>query len=172
MTAAADTNALRMALTYAAMGWAVVPMRWPNEGACSCLKGADCPRPAKHPLTEHGVKDATTDEATITAWWTRWPRANVGIACGAVSGFVVVDIDPRSRGDESLASLISSCEALPETPLVATGGGGRHYYFAYQPGLAHRLAEGIDLLSDGKIATAPCSWHVSGAVYRWEVPPW
>jgi len=49
----------------------------------------------KRPLTDHGVKDATTDEATIRGWWARWPDANIGIATG--HGLVVIDVD-RRRG--------------------------------------------------------------------------
>ena len=29
----------------------------------------------KHPLTEHGLNDATTDHRQIEAWWRRWPDA-------------------------------------------------------------------------------------------------
>ena len=36
----------------------------------------------KKPLTAHGFKDATTDEAQIRAWWTRWPNAMVGAPTG------------------------------------------------------------------------------------------
>ena len=46
--------AVDWALAYAACGMAVFPVK------------AD-----KKPLTEHGLKDATTDEAQIRAWWAR-----------------------------------------------------------------------------------------------------
>ena len=45
----------------------------------------------KVPATTHGVKDATTDEATIREWWAKTPNANIGFATG--DGIVVVDID-------------------------------------------------------------------------------
>ena len=52
-------------------------------GACPCLPaGGWC----------HGVRAATTDPATITAWWRREPRAVPGVAAGP-SGLVLVDID-------------------------------------------------------------------------------
>jgi Bifunctional DNA primase/polymerase, N-terminal/Phage integrase family len=47
----------------------------------------------KVPLTEHGFQDASTDTATVLAWWTRWPESNIGIATGAASGLVVLDVD-------------------------------------------------------------------------------
>ena len=66
---------LEAALGYAAKGWRVFPLK-PRE---------------KVPATAHGVKDATTDEATIRGWWGTWPDANVGYATGY--GVAVVDID-------------------------------------------------------------------------------
>jgi Bifunctional DNA primase/polymerase, N-terminal len=49
---------LDAALRYANRGIPVFP--------CSPLD--------KKPLTPHGFKDATTDEAQIRAWWTQWPN--------------------------------------------------------------------------------------------------
>ena len=37
------------------------------------------PRATRSRFAEHGSNDATRDEATIRAWWRRWPNANVGI---------------------------------------------------------------------------------------------
>ena len=34
----------------------------------------------KKPLTTRGVKDATTDEEQIRAWWARYPHADIGWA--------------------------------------------------------------------------------------------
>ena len=88
---------------------------WPRSAGTSCR----CPRPANgrsatvapaapgtaSPPTSpapapacppagwcHGVRAATTDPATITAWWRRQPRAVPGVAAGP-SGLVLVDID-------------------------------------------------------------------------------
>lgn len=56
--------------------------------------------------------------------------ANVGIATGPASSLVVLDIDPRHGGDDSLADLQSEHGALPLTVTALTGGGGQHHYFA------------------------------------------
>jgi hypothetical protein len=53
--------------------------------------------PGKHPLTRHGLHDATADPGVIRRWWTRWPQANVGIRTGAASGLLVIDIDGPGR---------------------------------------------------------------------------
>lgn len=41
-----------------------------------------------------GVLDASRDRAQIETWGRRWPRSNIGLACGRDSGFTVIDIDP------------------------------------------------------------------------------
>jgi hypothetical protein len=41
-----------------------------HKGKCTCAKPT-CDRPAKHPLTKNGVKDATKDIETVTKWWTQ-----------------------------------------------------------------------------------------------------
>lgn len=147
---------LEPALDYARRGWAVFPIR-PQS---------------KEPLTEHGFKDATTNEATIRRWWARWPDANVGIATGSPSGIVVLDVDPRNGGDEGLRDLEARYGPLPETATALTGGGGAHYYFALPQGMTVRtrkLAPGLDLKADGGYVVAPPSVHPSGRDYQWEV---
>jgi Bifunctional DNA primase/polymerase, N-terminal len=68
---------LKAALAYAQRGFAVFP----------------CKPRGKAPLVKHGLNAATRDETRIRKWWTRWPDANVGIATGAASRLLVVDID-------------------------------------------------------------------------------
>ena len=168
----AEDLMLRAALAYAAMGFAVFP----------------CASRGKAPLTAHGVKDATKDPEAIRALWSAHLGANVGIATGAISGIVVLDIDPRHGGDDTLEALQAQYKMLPETPLVLTGGGGLHYYFKHPgvavPNSAGRVGAGIDMRGDGGYVIAPRSIHESGSRYLWEVssrideippagiPPW
>jgi hypothetical protein len=77
---------------------------------------------------------ASTDPAVIRAWWDRWPWANVGLATGACSGLVVIDVDPASGGSESLSRLQSLMGSLPVTLTASTGGGGLHLVFAHPGG--------------------------------------
>ena len=159
---------LAAALDYADRGWAVLPIHSTNGRGCSCGQG-DCPSPGKHPRTMHGVNEATIDEATIREWWSRWPGSNIGIATGAVSGIVVLDIDPRHGGEDSLARLHDG-EPPGQTLQTRTGGGGLHFYFLH-PGDTVRnragLMPGIDLRGDGGFVVAPPSVHVSGGQYQW-----
>ena len=148
---------LAAALQYALRGWRVLPVYGVlNNGMCQCL-GANCAGPGKHPLVTHGVSDATPDLEVITRWWSRPTTANVGIGTGAGSGLVVIDIDPRHGGDETLERLLEEHGRLPDTPEVLTGGGGRNLYFAHPGGrvLSKTIAPGVDVKGDGGYVVAP-----------------
>ena len=109
------------------------------RGECSC-SNPDCTSAGKHPRTAHGFLDATTDVNTVRAWWEDdFPLSNVGIRTGEESGLVVLDVDPRHEGDESLRQLEAKYEPLPETPTALSGGGGRHFYFQH-PGFTSAVA--------------------------------
>jgi hypothetical protein len=158
------------ALGYAARGWHVFPLHTWRDGRCSCGNGG-CPRPAKHPRTRHGLKEASIDSATIHAWWTRWPDANIAIATGAVSGIVVIDIDPRHGGPTSLEAWERDNGPLPRTLETETGGGGSHKVFLH-PGFPVKnrtnLVPGVDVRGDGGYIVVPPSVHCSGGRYRWK----
>ncbi|MGE0821764.1 MAG: bifunctional DNA primase/polymerase [Candidatus Binatia bacterium] len=163
---------LRAALRYARRGWRVFLCHWIEAGQCSCKRPCPPNRAGKHPLTPHGVKDATTDETQIIEWGDNYPNANVAIATGAESGFIVIDVDPRHGGDVSLAALEDEFGMLPVTVEAATGGGGGHFLFAHPGGVVRnnrdRLGAGIDIKADGGYIIASPSNHVSGGQYEWE----
>jgi putative DNA primase/helicase len=160
------------ALKYASRGLRVVAMHSVKEGRCGCSKGEGCDRPGKHPMTAHGVNDATTDRNRINTWWTESPTANIGIATGSEAGILVLDIDPRNKGKETLARLKKELGPLPDTVTVISGGGGRHLVFQHPPFQVRKdtsgkvFGPGIDVLSEGGIVIAPPSVHASGYRYR------
>ena len=159
---------LDYALLYAARGWPVLPTHTMLEhGGCSCGQ-VHCKTPGKHPRTPHGVADATTDAAQIRAWWRAWPDTNVAIACGQVSGLLIIDVDPRNGGDLTLEELEAQYGPIPRDAVVETGGGGLHIYLRH-PGhaVAGKLGPGIDVKSDGGYVIAPPSTHVLGPHYGW-----
>jgi hypothetical protein len=164
---------LTAALAYARRGWHVFPCHTPTaSGACSC-RNDRCGNSGKHPRTRNGVKDATTDPARITHWWTIWPDANLAIATGVASGIFVLDEDSYKGGDTSLAELQHTYTVIPDTPQQLTGNGGVHYFFTH-PGSpignsVEGLGRGLDIRSDGGYVIAPPSLHRSGKTYRWEV---
>jgi len=162
---------LSAALSYARRGWHVFPLYEPRAGQCTCPRGASCPSPGKHPRVSGGLKDATTDESVIIAWWQRWPTANVGVRTGAVSGINVVDVDIRHLGDETIADLEKASGSLPLTVEAFTGNGSHQYYRydeKWRTG-SNILGQGLDVRSDGAYVVAPPSLHESGREYCWNV---
>src|SRR4030095_779712 len=111
-----------------------------------------------------GFKDATTDTAQITKWWTDTPDANVGIATGKVSGTTVVDGDIKrwrhTRGEETLCELTEKHGALPLTLMQKTWSGGMQIVFAYKegaPNSAGCYGAHLDGRTDGGYIAAPPS---------------
>jgi hypothetical protein len=99
-------------------------------------------------------------------------EAAVAVACGRLSaGLIVLDVDPRNGGDETLHALERLHGELPPTPRVLTGGGGEHYYFrlpvSEQAGVGASVGPGLDVKADGGYVVAPPSVHPSGARYAW-----
>ncbi|MCI0506122.1 MAG: bifunctional DNA primase/polymerase [Gammaproteobacteria bacterium] len=143
------------ALQYAQYRWSVIPMRAYD----------------KRPLIKwQDFQQRRATELEINEWCHHWPDANVGIVTGAISGIVVLDIDPKHGGDQSLALWEKGHGPLPRAAEVKTGGGGRHLYFRHPGGLVHNkvgVAPGIDLRGDGGCVVAPPSIHSSGNHYLW-----
>lgn len=153
MTALCDA-----ALTYAARGRPVFP----------------CEPQGKRPLTVHGLHEASTDPAVITAWWRHWPSANVGLVTGQASGLVVLDVDGE-QGEASVLELQRQAGApLPATLWARTPRGGWHAYFRHPegehiPNSAGQLAPGVDVRgTGGYVVTAP-SVGANGEPYYWAV---
>jgi hypothetical protein len=143
------------ALEYLQRGWSVIPMRKRDK------------RPA---IRWQNYQTVPASEQEVHDWFRRWPEDNVGIVTGAVSGLVVLDVDPRHGGADSLEKLEREHGPLPRTQEAITGGGGRHIYFAHPGGGVQNrvgIAPGIDLRGDGGCIVAPPSVHPSGNQYQW-----
>jgi len=143
------------ALVYLERGWSVIPVR-PRE---------------KRPIIAWQIyQQQHATAADVERWFSRWPGANIAVVTGAISGLVVVDVDPRHGGTESIQALEREHGLLPPTIEARTGGGGRHLYFAHPGGHVHNrvdLVPGVDLRGDGGLVVAPPSVHPSGASYQW-----
>lgn len=162
---------LKAALLYAAKRWPVLPLWWPHKGCYACGR-KECASAGKHPipsLVPRGLLDATTDQARIRRWWQRYPHANVGVVAGQASGLMALDVDAKAGGLEALEELLDKYGRFPEGPISQTGGGGKHFFFAFAPGLINRvIAPGLELKANGYLV-APPSRHVSARSYQWEV---
>jgi hypothetical protein len=197
IAALAANPLLKAALALARAGWRVFPVySIAKDGRCSCehegrcaylrrsgsertrQKHASCPvggpckacQQGKHPGTMHGHCDATTNEAQIRQWWTARPW-NIGIAIP--EGIVVVDIDHRNGGIETIEKVCAAHgEAWARSFSVCSGGGGLQIYFCCESGrrfpktLDKHFGPGIDLKQHGGYVLAPPSNHKSGGGYR------
>jgi hypothetical protein len=154
------TTPLDAALSYAELGWSVFPLKRNKE-----------------PLTEHGHRDATTDEEQIRAWFTD-ADINVGVWLRQ-SGLIAIDVDPRNGGDVTLAALERTYGDLPRDCLARSGAGGLHIVMR-DPGGRPRgrldhvgLGRGVDVKCNGYILVEP-SVNEGGGRYEWlscEAPP-
>jgi hypothetical protein len=147
------SDLLAAALAYAEAGLPVLPLA------------------GKVPRTSNGLTGASTDAELVREWWTRWPGANVGIRTGPDSNLLVLDVD-MPKGPASLKKLTDEHGALPETPQVVTGTGGRHHWFAYPENGARnsagKLGDGLDTRGEGGYVVAPPSVHPeTGKPYLW-----
>ncbi len=167
---------LTAALAHAQRGWPVLPILPMKNGACTCRLGTTCKSPGKHPMTVHGLKDATRDTATIESWWnkTKTP-GGLGIATGTSAGFWVLDID-GPEGEESLRVLRDEHGPLPITVEQRTGRpGGRHIFFAMPPtgdvrnseSRTNRLGAKLEARGTGGYIVVAPSPHASGRSYEW-----
>jgi len=144
---------LEAALYYASLGWSVIPIR---------------PKDKKPALKWEQYQTGRASEEQIRDWWKKWPRANVGVITGGISGIIVLDVD-GPEGRESIAD-----KDLPPTTCAITGSGGYHYIFKHPGGEVRNFARrlpGLDLRGDGGYIVAPPSIHPSGGLYKWGLPP-
>lgn len=121
-----------------------------------------------------GCLDATDDEEILGQWARKYPRANIGLACGIPSRVVVIDLDPRNGSDESIANLAKRKQTFPPTVTAKTANGGTHFYYAYEAELKNSksaLAPGIDVKTSGGYVVAPPSTLGDGKHYRWLISP-
>jgi hypothetical protein len=155
---------LSAALDAAARGWPVFPL---------------VPR-GKKPTIDGWQLRATCDPSRIRRWWTRYPRCNVGVACGP-AGLLVLDLDAAhghvpsqwarrgvTHGRDVLA-LLAQNAGQPDpvaTFTIATPRGGEHRYFYRPPGSRLRSTVGargrglgwhVDTRGPGASITAPGS---------------
>jgi len=143
---------LDAALRYASWGWAVLPIQ-PGS---------------KLPASAHGVKDATCDPTQIKAWFEGRPDLNLAVAAGRASNLTVFDVDPRNSGDASWGAWLAMNGPHDDGPHALTAGGGSHFLAEYDPTWrSSKLAQGVDLLSDGRYFLVYPS-QIAGKKYEWE----
>ncbi|MEV8377831.1 bifunctional DNA primase/polymerase [Kribbella sp. NPDC056861] len=180
------TEILTEALAAAERGWPVFMLGRSKRPVANC---SDCRDAIDHNpgicghLTCHGFYAASTDPDRVAAIVAAVPRGQLAVRTGAVSGLLVVDIDPAHGGRTSFLSL-QFRHLVPRTLHVRTGNWGQHLYYRH-PG--HNMPsrpmpghKGIDIKADGGYVVLPPSiHHRTGRAYAWgdgttevrEMPP-
>lgn len=165
---------LNAALTAAAHGWHVIPLRTHDKRPAGHAQ-KHCPGTGRcadgHRTPE---QRATTDPGLLATAWAQQPY-NVGIATGP-SGLLVVDLDTLKPEElngapDGATSFAALCEragqGIPATYRVRTARGGEHLYFTQPPGIrlhntAGRLAKKIDTRGWGGYVVAAGSTTPDG----------
>jgi putative DNA primase/helicase len=173
---------------YSSKGWRVLPCHGIVDGRCTCSGTHDEPKDVgKHPSIGQWNIFASTDSNQVATWWNSNEEQNVGVFAQP-SGFFVIDIDPRSGGEnsyEKFEELVNG--SLPPTVEAITGeysiGGrsarGRHLFYRCDASeqlvgnLKSAGLPGIDIKWNGYVLLAP-SRHFSGVCYEWApgCAPW
>lgn len=178
----------RSAAWYGTKAWKIHPCHGIVNNRCTCGQPhAEPSGRGKHPRLNEWNKKATDEKLVIQEWWNQEPEGNIGVVCNT-SGFLVIDIDPRSDGINSFEKFLELTKLqLPETVEAITGeynvGGqilrGRHLFFKCSPeekliGQLKKVGfNGVDIKHDGYVLIAP-SRHFSGVCYEWREghAPW
>ncbi len=166
---------------YASQGWQILPCHGIVDGRCTCnQKHEESKDIGKHPAINAWNRESTSDIVKLNSWWEVNPEYNIGVNC-KTSGFFVIDIDPRSGGENSFEKFEAYVEgALPPTAEATTGRydingkviNGRHLFYKcdINEDLIGNLSKlgfkGIDIKHNGYVLISP-SRHFSGVTYEW-----
>jgi hypothetical protein len=147
---------------YIERGYPVVLLHGVQDGACTCLRGAQCQSAGKHPVAnawqEHAAR---TVEVLQECWDNRFgTRTNIGVLVADEDRVLLIDVDVKGdkQGDQTLKDWGHELGIDFEQYLTqVTPSGGRHYAFRIpeevdSPSLPNRtnVARGIDVLRNGR----------------------
>ncbi len=165
------------------MGWHVFPLR---PGTNGYFASNDDPAWTQA-RGGGGFYWGTTDRVKIDAWSRLWPKANIALRTGELSGVVVLDMDfgkDGSNTQEAVDMLADRGYRFPAPNVIArTPSGGTHWYYrcigplkSSASQLGSQLMGGrksyIDIRADGGLAILPPTRVENKGEYTWELPPW
>jgi len=168
---------LTAALAASERGWPVFMLgrsKRPVANCDTCRDNPHDPATCGH-LTCHGFYAASTDPARVAQIVAAVPRGQLAVRTGALSGLLVVDVDPAHGGSTSLGELVAR-QLVPRTLWVRTGSGGAHLYYRHPgqdvPSRQMPNRAGIDIKADGGYVVLPPSIHNrTHEPYRWGTGP-
>lgn len=143
-----------------------------QDGKCGC-GNPDCKAAFKHPLASNWqFTPEWSEEQTETYTELGHYRTGYGVL---VKGLLVVDVDARNGGVDSLVRLIQALGGLDLarnaglTVATGSGQGSMHIYYRAPEGVSlvqsHPNFKGIDFKSSGFVV-GPGSMHASGNTYE------
>jgi hypothetical protein len=158
---------LETALDYAKKGLSVFPLHGTKDGKCTC-DDENCEEPGAHPR----VDDGTTDSSIIRDWWTKWPKAKIGLETGA-PGIIAVQVETQGRTSPSdewpqRTARWAEWEKEHEVPRTVMFHTGSHDVFLFRfPEDKIRygeleIAEGVTVFGIGQYVRLPGSRDSSG----------
>lgn len=128
---------LVIALAHARLGRAVFPFSLIRKTTGKVDKRPLVP----WQTTDDHASAATTDEATIRAWWRRWPKAWPGWVLP--DGAIVADLDDRD-------AFAGTGLELPDAPTQTTPRGGEHRLYLGEGRQTVKQIPGLDTRVGGK----------------------
>jgi Bifunctional DNA primase/polymerase, N-terminal len=169
-TAPADKNStgdlLTAALAYAKANIPTFFLSSSKRPLANCrdcnLAGPDHSGATCDHLICHGHLAATCDPDRLRQMSRFAPHGMLAVRTGAVSGLVVIDVDPRNGGNVSLGDMVRQGLLTP-TKRVITGANGQHLLYRHPgqhvPSRGLPGWPGIDVKGDGGYVVAPPSIH-------------
>jgi len=142
-----------IAIKYLKRGYSVIPIK---------------PGIEKKPLIDwQQFQKRRATPAEVTAWWKRWPNANIAIVTGRISKLFVVDADSV----DALEFLLQHLPKDLETPQVRTPRGGWHFWFTYPDNVELRnttssIFPKLDTRGEGGYVLVPPS-IINNKKYTW-----
>lgn len=167
------SDLLPNAIDYLDAHLRLIPLYPIINGKCGC-GDAECAAAGKHPLRSNWQHQKLVDSAVLYEVWHEVYTCN-GLGWALDQDHIVIDIDPRNGGTESLIKLqkdlnidmFDLCSAV-----VKTGGNGLHFYFRKldSENLGWKMPvayPGIDVKQGGGFVVIAGSVHASGNDYEW-----
>ncbi len=162
MPRSTDPSQLR---AYLAAGWQLIPLHRHDHREEHRGKARERGKSPLHSNWITRLYDSAEQVGHLEA------GGNVGVRLRSED--LVVDVDPRNRGEAGLRKLCGDLGLDQEDfPTVETGGGGLHLYMRKPADVPVRDSlesyPGVEFKSRGRQVVAAGSLHPNGRPYRWD----
>jgi hypothetical protein len=144
---------LQAALSYLNRGYSIIPVN-------PSLK-EEFEKQPYIPWTE--FQSRRPSEKEIRGWWTRWPKAMIGVVTGKISNLLSVDADTEQAIEKANELIPDSLEI----PIVNTPRRGKHYHFSYHDGIRNSNDGLLHVRGEGGFIILPPSKREDGREYSW-----